>query len=188
MGLVKTIKKSFARAKAVGKLAKAELETAARYRSMTKGEAETLSDEALWDCVSFRLSQQDGAQVLAEESLPRRAIYTVECFDREVQNGGLCQYFVNSSRETAPELEEALSQVGAESFRILFHDFVTEHEIDVTQLERFAIHSADQFAAQARRYPFDDFDEAYYQLYEQEPLDGLCAAYVRQHLGDFFEH
>ena len=35
---------------------------------------------------------------------PRRVAYTVDAFDREVQNGGLCQYFVNSSRETAPEL------------------------------------------------------------------------------------
>lgn len=188
MGLIKTIRASFARAKAVGQLAKEQLETAARYRAMTKEEAGGLSDEALWDCVSFLLNQPDGAQVLSEESLPRRAIYTVECFDREVQNGGLCQYFVNASRETAPELEEALSQVGAESFRTLFHDFITEHDIDVTQLERFAIHSADQFADQARRYPFDDFDEAYYQLYEQEPLDSLCAAYIRRHLGDFFDH
>lgn len=98
MGLIKTIKKSFARAKAVGMQAKAELEEAARYRSMTRAEAELLPDEALWDCVSFRLCRLEAAQVLAEESLARRAVYTVDTFDREVQNGGLCQYFVNSSR------------------------------------------------------------------------------------------
>lgn len=187
MGLIKTIKKSFARAKAVGMQAKAELEEAARYRSMTRAEAELLPDKALWDCVSFRLCRLEAAQVLAEESLARRAVYTVDTFDREVQNGGLCQYFVNSSRETAPELEEALSQVGAESFRKLFHNFVTENDIDVTQLDSFVIHSAEEFVAQNERYPFDEFDEAYYELYEREPLDALCTAYIRRHLGDFFD-
>lgn len=83
MGLIKTIKKSFARAKAVGMQAKAELEEAARYRSMTRAEAELLPDEALWDCVSFRLCRLEAAQVLAEESLARRAVYTVDTFDRE---------------------------------------------------------------------------------------------------------
>ena len=187
MGLIKTIKASFARAKAVGMQAKAELEEAARYRAMTRAEAEQLSDEALWDCVSFRLCQMEAEQVLAEESLARRAVYTVDAFDREVQNGGLCQYFVNSSRETAPELEEALTQVGAESYRKLFHDFVEENGIDVTQLDSFVIHSMEEFEAQNERYPFDLFDEAYYELYGREPLDALCTAYIRRHLGDFFD-
>ena len=187
MGLIKTIKESFARAKAVGMQAKAELEEAARYRAMTRAEAEQLSDEELWNCVSFWLCRLEDGKALAEESLARRAVYTVDTFDREVQNGGLCQYFVNSSRETAPELEEALTQVGAESYRKLFHDFVTENDIDVTQLDSFIIHSTEDFEAQNERYPFDAFDEAYYDLYQREPLDAHCTAYIRRHLGDFFD-
>ena len=183
MGLIKTIKESFARARALGMQANAELEEAARCRAMTRAEAAELSDEALWACVCFRLAALD--EVPAEG--PRRVAYTVDAFDREVQNGGLCQYFVNSSRETAPELEAALSQIGAESCRKLFHDFVTENEIDITRLDSFAIDRAEDFAAQNERYPFDDFDEDYYQLYEREPLDALCAAYVRGRLEDFFE-
>ena len=111
MGLIKTIKESFARARALGMQAKAELEEAARCRAMTR----------------------------------------------------------------------------AESCRKLFHDFVTENEIDITRLDSFAIDRAEDFAAQNERYPFDDFDEDYYQLYEREPLDALCAAYVRGRLEDFFE-
>ena len=183
MGLIKTIKESFARARALGMQAKAELEEAARCRAMTRAVGAERSDEALWACVCFRLAALD--EVPAEG--PRRVAYTVDAFDREVQNGGLCQYFVNSSRETAPELEAALSQIGAESCRKLFHDFVTENEIDITRLDSFAIDRAEDFAAQNERYPFDDFDEDYYQLYEREPLDALCAAYVRGRLEDFFE-
>lgn len=77
--------------------------------------------------------------------------------------------------------------MGAESFRKLFHNFVTENDIDVTQLDSFVIHSAEEFVAQNERYPFDEFDEAYYELYEREPLDALCTAYIRRHLGDFFD-
>lgn len=39
MGLIKTIKESFARARALGMQAKAELEEAARCRAMTRAEA-----------------------------------------------------------------------------------------------------------------------------------------------------
>ena len=87
MGLIKTIKESFARARALGMQAKAELEEAARCRAMTRAEAAELSDEALWACVCFRLAALD--EVPAEG--PRRVAYTVDAFDREVQNGGLCQ-------------------------------------------------------------------------------------------------
>ncbi len=31
----------------------------------------------------------------------------------EVNNGGLCQFFVNSSREFAPDLSAALDAIGA---------------------------------------------------------------------------
>ena len=79
MGLIKTIKESFARARALGMQAKAELEEAARCRAMTRAEAAELSDEALWACVCFRLAALD--EVPAEG--PRRVAYTVDAFDRE---------------------------------------------------------------------------------------------------------
>lgn len=188
MGLIKTIKKSFARAKAVGMQAKAELEEAARYRSMTRAEAELLPDEALWDCVSFRLCRLEAAPG-AGGGIPGpggRSIQWIPLIGRS-RTAGCVSTLSTPAGETAPELEEALSQVGAESFRKLFHNFVTENDIDVTQLDSFVIHSAEEFVAQNERYPFDEFDEAYYELYEREPLDALCTAYIRRHLGDFFD-
>jgi prepilin signal peptidase PulO-like enzyme (type II secretory pathway) len=39
--------------------------------------------------------------------------YSLYMFEMEVNNGGLCQFFVNSSRECAPFISEALEAIGA---------------------------------------------------------------------------
>ena len=36
-----------------------------------------------------------------------------------------------------------------------------------------------------KKYPFDDFDDAYYDLYEETALDELLFNYSKQHLKDF---
>jgi hypothetical protein len=35
------------------------------------------------------------------------------------------------------------------------------------------------------RYPFDKFDDSYYELYENEPLEELLVKYAREHIEDF---
>ena len=37
----------------------------------------------------------------------------------------------------------------------------------------------------AECYPFDEFDDAYYALYETAPLDDPLAAYIRNHADSF---
>ena len=58
MGLLQTIRESYARAKRVAHLARAELETAARYQNMRRAEAAELPDELLLECVAFRLERE----------------------------------------------------------------------------------------------------------------------------------
>lgn len=187
MGLIKNIRNSYARAKAVARAARAEMETAIHYQNMTCAEAETLPGDTLLECVDFRLERQGGERLLSEPFGSRQAVYTVNLFDREMRKGGLCRYFVDNSRASAPLLEEALTRVGAEPYRKLFHDFVCEHGLDVTNLSDFIIRDIDRYEKLVRKYPFEDFDGAFRELSGEKPLEEYCAAFIRSRLKDFFD-
>lgn len=158
-----------------------------KAKYMTLSDAEAMDDDALTMCVSVRTEVADERE-LAALSEPVRFIYTVFSYQAEVNNGGLCQYFVNSSRMTAPYLEEALSAIGAGLHREQFSDFMSVNRIDVTDLSEFILEDIDQFEEKCELYAFDDFDNTFYELEEKESLDSLCAAYIRAHMTDFFNN
>jgi len=54
-------------------------------------------------------AQREGMQSLTEEE---RIVLAVEALEREVNNGGYDQFFVNSSREFAPTVVDALQRIG----------------------------------------------------------------------------
>lgn len=187
MGFIQNWKQRRALKKELRQLLQREQEKQRRWLALTRPEAEALSDEDLWDCVTSRLPDLEEPEGLAALCGPVRTVYTLYWYDLEVQNGGLCQYFVNSSRITAPYLPEALTAVGAEEYRKDFETFVRRNALDVTDLSSFQIQDVDQFAAQNARYPFDAFDEEYYERCESGLLEDLGVAYVRKHLDAFFE-
>lgn len=187
MGLIQRCKRQWALTKQLHKMFKAEWEQAKRWQTITLETAAELTDEELLDCVTSRLGKVETAEELSALSDPNRVVYTLYWYDLEVQNGGLCQYFVNSSRITAPYLPEALTAVGAEGERQAFDDFVRENGIDTSDLSSFAIQDTEEFAHQNERYPFVAFDEGYYARYEREPLNAKLTTYIRQHLAAFFE-
>lgn len=157
------------------------------FERMTLTQARELEDEALTTCVITRMGDYDKAE-LKTVAQPLRVVYTVFWYQIEVNNGGLCQYFANHSAVTAPYLEQALYEVGAKKHLDLFHRFVTENGIDVRDLSSFKLERVEDFEEQEKRYPFDQFDDAFYALEEEkERLSDALACYIRQHLTDFFE-
>lgn len=115
----------------------------------------------------------------------KKVFYIVNYFDMEVMNGGLCQFFVNSSRELAPYISDCLHTIGATKYEKLYSDFVVKNNIDLRELDSFIIDEVDEYEAQTERYPFDDFDDKYYELYECESLEEMLVSYVKQNLDDF---
>lgn len=103
----------------------------------------------------------------------------------EIQNGGLCQFFVNSSREVAPYILECLEVIGATAYAELLSDFVIKNDISLNDLGSFITEDIDEYEEQTERYPFDEFDDAYYELYEKEPLERFLLEYVKKNLKDF---
>ena len=66
MGLFRRCKEQWALVKEMRTMFKAEWERAKRWHSITQAEAESLSDEELWDCITSRLPQVEEPEELAK--------------------------------------------------------------------------------------------------------------------------
>lgn len=85
----------------------------------------------------------------------------------------------------APYILECLIKINAVSYKELLETFIADNHISLDDLDSFIIDDVSQFEVQMSRYPFDEFDDSYYELYEKEPLENLLMNYARQHIDDF---
>jgi hypothetical protein len=147
----------------------------------------TLPDDELYATVydqniTICEEAEDTEDELALFSGARRTVYIVNTFDAEVQNGGLCQFFVNSSRCLAPYVSEALSAIGADAHKKLYDDFIATNHIDVTDLDSFIVTGVRGYKKQTKRYDFDAFDDRYYEL---DDMEELIAKFIRTNITEF---
>ena len=132
-----------------------------------------LCDDAVYDIKAVGLTKE---QIFA---------YSLYMFEMEVNNGGLCQFFVNSSSECAPFIGEALEAIGATELKSLFEQFMKDNDIDVTDLSSFKITYVEEYEAQTERFDFDKFDNSFYdnENFHQQIID-YFRANVEQLLKD----
>ena len=107
----------------------------------------------------------------------QRVVYTVAEFDMEVQCGGLCQFFYNDCEEVS-YVSKSLAEIGAAEYRKLYDDFIADNDIDISRLDEI------EYEDLYDMYLFDDFDDAYYELYEKQPLETMLASYIREHIDE----
>jgi hypothetical protein len=82
----------------------------------------------------------------------------------------------------APYVSEYMGIIGANEHKNLFDKFVNENNIDLTDRSSFDVEEADEFEEQTERYPFDDYDDAFYDM---ESLETYLKKFAREHLQDF---
>ena len=154
----------------------------------SQGEAFTeLSDDDLFETVYFQLLDvvdafPDEQTALANMSPQQKTVYILSIYDMEIQNGGLCQFFVNSSRSLAPYIEDHLGIIGATEHKKLFADFIEKNSIVVHDLDSFIVSDVREYVAQVQRYDFGSFDEQYAQL---PALESDITAYIRANIEAF---
>ncbi|MBR1811258.1 MAG: DUF4375 domain-containing protein [Clostridia bacterium] len=169
------------------KSAKEEKKRQLRYIQMSAEDFAQLPENELFDAAYARTNAKldrfenvrDGVRTLSK---PQKVFFAASYYEMEVSNGGLCQFFVNSSRCIAPVLSECLQEIGADEHKALFDAFVSDNQIDVRDFSSFEIDDLSAFTAQTERYPFDEFDEAFYAL---PPLTDYLTAYVQKHISAF---
>lgn len=152
------------------------------YLNMSAAELAELSDSKLCEVLWFRIDyivEAEGFEVLNDNE---KVLYTVEYFDMEYLNGGLCQFFVNSSRVVAPYVSEALRTIGADKHAEMYDSFISDNRIDLTDLSEFDTDSIDKYSVLRQKYPFDDFDDAFIKLGLLRPY---LEEYIRENLNEF---
>ena len=138
-----------------------------------------LSDDDFYDAIECLCD--DAVFDIHEPSLLKEQVivYSLCRFEAEVNNGGLCQFFVNSSGECAPFISEALGVIGANQIKSLFDKFIKENNIDVNDLSSFKIQDLSEFKELNERFDFDSFDERFYEdaNFHKQVID-----YARKHV------
>lgn len=158
-----------------------------RYLRMSQEELKALPDDALFDALTARTEAKvvkaggfiDGVDSLTDAE---KVFYVASYYEMEVNNGGLCQFFVNSSRMLAPMLLDCLRKIGADEHAKLFGTFVADNGIDVNELSSFAVDSYEEYEKRCESYPFDDFDDKFYEL---DAITDLLTSYAREHISEF---
>lgn len=183
MGLFKKIKEFLAFRKALKKsIEEFEKQNAVYLTLTTEGLKELPEEElfsAVWARTYKRVDELEDFRALPEK---QRIFYAVNLLEAEVNNGGLCQFFVNSSREVAPYISEYLGVIGAMEHKELFDNFIEENQIDVNDLTSFICEDVEEFSEQTERYPFDDYDDAFYEL---EPLEEYLTSFIKNNIDEF---
>ena len=160
-----------------------------RYLNMSTEELSALSDDELYEAVIARLDQKineydDMQEGINSLSYKQKVVYSVSYLEMEVNNGGLCQFFVNSSRYVAPYVSEYMDVIGAIDHKNLYDGFVKKHNINlnsiasVTDLER----PTNYYNKLYWKYPFSEYDEAFVKI---TPLQDYLVKYIRANISEF---
>lgn len=187
MGIFSAIKEAIEFKKMIKESVREQLEKEALYVSMTKDELAQIDDDDLLFAAMARAEEamkdfdeiEDGINSLNDM---QKVLYALNTLDMEVNNGGICQFFVNSSRAVAPIISECMEVIGADDHQKLFDDFVAKYEIDLEDLSSFDSDTVEEFSEQYERYPFDEYDDAFYEL---EPLETYLIPYIKNNIEMF---
>lgn len=183
MGLFSFIKQTISFRKAF----KEQAQRDAAYLQMSTEDLLKLSDDEIFNAVWIRIenivsSKEDlleGFNSLNEE---QRIFYSVNYLEMEVNNGGLCQFFVNSSRMVAPIVSEYMGIIGATEHKQLYDTFIEKHQINLYDLSSFDCETVEVFQSQYERFPFDEYDDTFYEL---EPLQNYLIPFLKKHIEKF---
>ena len=158
-----------------------------KYCAMSAEELLALSDEELLGVVwvrTERFSARFDTERRAMDNMndEQRIFYIAYYYMLQVNDGGLCQYFANSSRDTALFLSDALEAVGADEHRALFEDFLHDNKVATAALLHFAVDNSGDFKKMEKKYPFEAFNTSFYAL---PPMTEAIASYVRENVTSF---
>lgn len=147
-------------------------------------ELSSLSDSDLFFAISEKIDEKvysfdKASEGIASLNDAQKLLFALNTFETEVNDGGLCQFFVNSSRAVAPFISEYFDKLGVDEHKALFDGFVTSNGIDLKDLESFSVASAEEFVNCKNRYPFGEYDDKFCQA---KPIRQYLEAFVRANL------
>jgi hypothetical protein len=116
--------------------------------------------------------QRGGVQSLTDEE---RIVLAVEALEREVNNGGYDQFFVNSSREFAPKVVSALQRIGCKKTATISQRAIKA--LGISDLASEAIDAAMAGGDEQRLSRLNRCDDSYYKC--AEPIAERLFAFIK---------
>lgn len=114
---------------------------------------------------------------------PQKQFYYNQCLEREINNGGFYQYFINSSGNFAYETVLSLRAIGADTTAEILQKAIAQfpdHTVPTDRDERISlIEQIEETANEAWVKLEDEFFEY------QNDLNALNINFVREHLTEF---
>ncbi len=158
-----------------------------QYLEMSHDELRALSDDELFYAVMIRTEHkvgkyEDWAEGVNSLNPYQKIFYSVNWLEIEVNNGGLCQFFINSSRMVAPLVSEYMATIGAEEHKRLYDGFLEKYKINPADVSSFASNDWEELEKRYERYPFGEYDDAFYDM---EPLETYLTKFARENLLEF---
>ena len=117
-------------------------------------------------------AEREGLQSLATEE---RIVLAVEALEREVNNGGYEQFFVNSSREFAPKIVGALQRIGCKKTANITQKAI--EALGISDLSSDAIGVIISTADDKRRAKLNRCDDSYFK--GTEPIAERLFAFIK---------
>lgn len=147
---------------------------------------EKLSNEEIYDYIVdlWAYFEEENIEKYTQEQL---VVISITAYDGEVNNGGLCQFFSNSSQFFAPMISNSLEQIKADKHKKQFDNFIKQNNIDINNLDSFVSEDVDDFITKYDDYPFDDFDSEFYELEQTESLYNLTLEYAKNNYDEIFK-
>lgn len=142
-----------------------------------EAEDDSIENSEMYDALVMRFMDAN-PNTLNQKQLTVAALIT---FDAEMMNGGLCQFFLNDHQGYAQYVGDALTEVGAPEMQKHYTSFLSQNEIDVTKMDSFCIASIEDYLKQLKRFPYEEFDKTFSEIYEKENLGNLLIAYVQRY-------
>ena len=135
-----------------------------------------LSDSDINDCIIDLWINYDSNNTYTKEQL---VVIALTAYDSEINNGGLCQFFSNSSNKFAPNISNYLEQIKALKHKEQFDKFIKANKINLNELEQYETDSIEDFIDKYDDLPFEDFDREYYELEQEESITNLLIEYTK---------
>ncbi len=151
-----------------------------QYSGQTVEELLSLEGEYRIDSLVLAFEQAIKQKVTrqgTEETSVERVVRAVEALEREVNNGGYLQFFVNPSVEFAPDIVASLRQINCPKTAE-----ITQRAIDALRLPKLtvaAIRSQMEEDDETRNEELSKCDDAYYSGSSGECIEESLFAFIK---------
>jgi len=140
--------------------------------------------EPLWNAIDFSGDWPVVSAILAQATVGQCELFALDWCQKEIRNGGLDQFFHNSTGMLAPEALAGFRRVGAHAYVEILAQALSlfqaaDYPRATTQRRRFVAAIPD------RRRLFGKLEEKFFLLLREDDLEAYRGAYVRRHPEEF---